>query len=129
MSHFTTIKTQVRDLEALRDACVELDLELLADANCRGYNGVTRRADHVIRLKGPYDIAVEPSQDDDGTHGLTADWWNGHVEREVGAGFGRLLQCYGVHKTTREARARGLRTTRRVESDGSILLTLEGGAL
>jgi hypothetical protein len=40
-----------------------------------------------------------------------------------------LLQCYGVHKTEREARLRGLRATRRVETDGSILLTLEGGAL
>jgi hypothetical protein len=29
----------------------------------------------------------------------------------------------------REARSRGLRTTRRVEADGSILLTLEGGSL
>ena len=129
MSHFTTIKTQVRDLEALRDACDELGLELLANAACRGYAGLTRKAGHVIRLKGPYDIAVEPSAENDGTHGLTADWWDGHVAKEVGVGFGRLLQCYGVHKTLREARTRGLRTARRVESDGSILLTLEGGAL
>ena len=129
MSHFTTIKTQVRDLEALRDACVELGLELLPNAACRGYGGIKRQASHVIRLRGPYDIAVEPSEDNDGTHGLTADWWDGHVAKEDGVGYGRLLQSYGVHKTLREARARGLRTSRRVESDGSILLTLEGGAL
>jgi len=129
MSHFTTIKTQVRDLEALRDACVELGLELVANAVCRGFANATRTAAHVIRLKGPYDIAVEPSLENDGTHGLTADWWNGHVEREAGTGFGRILQAYGVHKTLREARARGLRSTRRIEADGSILLTLEGGAL
>ena len=52
-----------------------------------------------------------------------------HVAKEVGTGFGRLLQCYGGHKTLRKARVRGVRTARRVESDGSILLTLEGGAL
>ena len=128
MSHFTTIQTQIRDLDALSDACVELGLELLANTNCRGYGGVTRQASHVIKLKGPYDIAVEPNADNR-THGLTTDWWDGHVAKEVGSGYGRLLQSYGVHKTTREARARGLRTTRKVESDGSILLTLEGGAL
>jgi hypothetical protein len=129
MSHFTTIQTQIRDLTALSEACSELGVSLVPDADCRGYAGITRKAPHVIRLKGPYDIAVEPSKANDGTHGLTTDWWDGHVAREVGEGYGRLLQCYGVHKTEREARLRGLRTSRKVETDGSILLTLEGGSL
>jgi hypothetical protein len=129
MSHFTTIQTQIRDLTALSEACSELGVSLVPDADCRGYAGITRKAPHVIRLKGPYDIAVEPSKANDGTHGLTTDWWDGHVAREVGEGYGRLLQCYGVHNTEREARLRGLRTSRKVETDGSILLTLEGGSL
>jgi hypothetical protein len=129
MSHFTTIQTQIRDLTALSEACSELGVSLVPNADCRGYAGITRKAPHVIRLKGPYDIAVDPSKANDGTYGLTTDWWDGHVAREVGVGYGRLLQSYGVHKTEREARLRGLRTTRRVETDGSILLTLEGGAL
>ena len=129
MSHFTTIQTQIRDLEALSDACVEMDLRFLTNATCRGYAGITRQAPHVIKLKGPYDIAVDPSKENDGSYGLTTDWWDGHVAREVGIGYGRLLQSYGIHKTIREARSRGLRTTRRQEADGSILLTLEGGSL
>jgi hypothetical protein len=129
MSHFTTIQTQIRDLEALSDACAEMDLSLVPNTDCRGYAGTVRQAPHVIRLKGPYDIAVEPAPEKNGSYGLTTDWWDGHVAREVGEGYGRLLQSYGVHKTLREARARGLRSTRRVEADGSILLTLEGGAL
>ena len=129
MSHFTTIQTQIRDLAALADACVELGVKLVANTICRGYAGVTRQAPHVIKLKGPYDIAVDPSPENDGSFGLTTDWWDGHVAKEVGAGYGRLLQAYGVHKTLREARSRGLRTTRRIEADGSILLTLEGGSL
>ncbi len=129
MSHFTTIQTQIRDLSALSDACGELGVSLVPDGECRGFGGITRRAPHVIRLKGPYDIAVDPSDNGDGNYGLTTDWWDGHVTREVGEGYGRLLQSYGVHKTTREARMRGLRATRKVEADGSILLTLEGGAL
>ena len=129
MSHFTTIQTQVRDLDALNDACVEMGFKFLPNAKCRGYAGITRLAPHVIQLKGPYDIAVDPSPEKDGSYGLTTDWWDGHVAKEVGIGYGRLLQSYGVHKTMREARSRGLRSTRRVEADGSILLTLEGGAL
>jgi hypothetical protein len=129
MSHFTTIQTQIRDLEALRDASVELGLIMLPNAKCRGYAGMSRLAPHVIQLKGPYDIAVEPSKENDGTYGLTTDWWDGHVAKEVGVGYGRLLQSYGVHKTMREARTRGLRVSRRQEQDGCVLLTLEGGSL
>jgi hypothetical protein len=55
MSHFTTIQTQIRDLEALRDASVELGLIMLHNAKCRGYAGMSRLAPHVIQLKGPYD--------------------------------------------------------------------------
>ena len=129
MSHFTTIKTQIRDLDALNDACVEMGFKFQQNCKCRGYAGVTRLAPHVIRLKGPYDIAVDPSPENDGSYGLTTDWWDGHVAKEVGTGYGRLLQAYGVNKTIREAALRGLRATRRIEADGSVLLTLEGGSL
>ena len=129
MSHFATIQTQIRDIAALADACVELGLQLVPDSTCRGYAGTVRAAPYVIKLRGPYDIAVEPSAEKDGSYGLTTDWWDGHVAKEVGAGFGRLIQSYGVHKTIREAALRGLRTTRRTEADGTILLTLEGGSL
>ena len=129
MSHFTTIQTRIRDLAALSEACTEFEVSLVPNTDCRGYAGITRKAPNVIQLKGPYDIAVDPSDNNDGTYGLTTDWWDGHVAREVGDGYGRLLQSYGVHKTMREAHLRGLRTTRKVEADGSILLTLEGGAL
>lgn len=127
MSHFTSIQTEVRDLDALHDACSELGLALCHAMHARGYGQTRRKAAHIVRLQGPYDIAVDPNPD--GTYELTTDWWNGHVEKEVGPNYGRLLQSYGVHKTLREARTRGLRATRRVEADGSILLTLEGASL
>jgi hypothetical protein len=129
MSHFTTIQTRIRDLTALADACSDLGIRLVTNTECRGYAGITRHSPSVIKLKGPYDIAVEPSDENDGNFGLTTDWWDGHVAKEVGEGYGRLLQCYGIQKTMREARLRGLRTTRKVEADGSILLTLEGAVL
>lgn len=106
-----------------------LGLGFTANTKCRGYAGVTRLAPHVIQLKGPYDIAVEPAKENEGTYGLTTDWWDGHVAKEVGTCYGRLLQSYGIHKTMREARNRGLHVHRRQEQDGSVLLTLEGGSL
>ena len=129
MSHFTTIQTQIRDIDALRDACAELGLELLPNADARGFGQQRRHGEYVIRLKGPYDVAInhETAEGDNkgkGSYGLTTDWWDGHVEREVGPKYGRLLQLYGVHKTMREARRQRYRVTRKLEQDGSIALSL-----
>jgi hypothetical protein len=123
MSHFTTILTQIRDADALADACAELGVELLRDTEARGFANSTRKGELVVRLKGPYDIAANRAEGSD-AYELSTDWWNGHVEREVGPNYGRLLQLYGVHKTMREAAKKHLRVTRRQETDGSIRLTL-----
>jgi hypothetical protein len=124
MSHFTTIKTQIKDPEALRAASGELGLTFLENADARGFGGTKRHGDYVIRLKGPFDIAV--NRQPDGTFGLTTDWWNGHVEQEVGKDYGRLLQLYGVHKASQEARRKGLSVLRQPQRNGSIKLILVG---
>lgn len=123
MSHFTTIQTQIKDIPVLRSACAELGLTVLENTTARGYGDNTHPGRFVIRLKGPYDIAVNRENDH---FGLTADLWEGHVEKEVGKNFGRLLQVYGVHKTTVEARRRGLRVRRENLNTGEVKLILEG---
>ncbi len=124
MSHFTTIATQIRDTAALKAACRELGLELLDNTEARGYGRNTRHGDQVIRLKGPYDIAV--NRQPEGNYGLSTDWWGGHVEREVGANFGRLLQLYGVHKARIEASRKGYTVRRETLKDGAIKLVIGG---
>ena len=124
MSHFTTIQCQIKDIAALRDACQELGLELIENADARGYGTNRRTGDFVIKLKGPYDIAL--NRQPDGAYGLTTDWWEGHVEREVGGNFGRLLQLYGVYKATREARRKGYMVQRKQQPDGAIRLVIGG---
>ena len=128
MSHFTSIETQVRDIDALRDACAELGVRLLDNTEARGFGKARLEADHVVRLKGPYDIAVNRAGRN-GAYILTTDWWDGHVEKEVGPKFGRLLQLYAAHKVMREARKHGRRVTRRRERDGTIRLTVREGGL
>ncbi len=124
MSHFATVRTQIRDAAALRAACAELGLTLNENAVARGYGTNKVNGDLVIRLKGPYDIAV--IKQDDGNYGLTTDWWGGHVEREVGKDYGRLLQLYAVHKAQIEARRKGLTVRRQALGDGSVKLVIGG---
>lgn len=122
MSHFVEVQTQIRDIEALEDACAELGMQVLRNTDARGFAGQTRHGEIVIRLQGPYDIAL--NRQEDGNYALSTDWWNGYVEKEVGPNGGRLLQLYGVHKTIREARRKRLRVTRKQEANGTIRLTL-----
>ncbi|NLT70694.1 MAG: DUF1257 domain-containing protein [Verrucomicrobiaceae bacterium] len=126
MSHFTTIQTQIRDVDALEAACAELGVELLRNTEARGFANSTRHGELVVRLKGPYDIAASRPEaaPENAPYELSTDWWNGHVEAEVGPNYGRLLQLYGVHKTMREASRKRLRATRHQETDGSIRITL-----
>lgn len=124
MSHFTSIQTQIRDLAALADACKELGVEVVQGGEARGYAGQTRRGEAVIMLKGPYDIAL--NKQSDGNYGLTTDWWNGHVEKEVGANYARLIQLYGVHKTMREAKKKGYLASRKMLPNGAIKLSIGG---
>lgn len=126
MSHFTTIQTQIRDEAALRAACREMGFSVESKSEARGFSSNRIKGDLVIRLKGPYDIAVNQQQD--GTFGLTCDWWDGRVEREVGANYGRLLQLYAVHKAQAEARRKGYTTRRQTLGDGSIKLVIGGVA-
>lgn len=124
MSHFVSITTQIKDIDALRSACTELGLSVLENEQARGYGGALVRGEFVIRLTGPYDITATRASD--GSYALATDWWDGHVEKEVGPSFGRLLQLYAVHKATKEARQRGLSVQRKLRADGSIRLTLTG---
>ena len=125
MSHFVTIQTQIRDVDALRDACGELGLQVLDNTTARGYATANTRGEHVIRLRGPYDIALNRETPQE-PFGLTTDWWDGHVEKEVGKDYGRLLQLYGVHKASREAKRRGHTVRRAKLKDGTIKLSIGG---
>ncbi len=125
MSHFTSIKTQIRDIEALRVASSELGLDLVQSGKARGYAQSELPGEYIIRLKGPYDIAV--NREREGSFALTCDWWDGHVEKEVGKNYGKLLQLYGVHKALREARRKGCLVQRKNQQDGSIKLVIAGG--
>ncbi len=53
MSRFTIIKTQIKDIEALRSACQEMGLTLLQDAKGPGLLRKQNQGDYIIRLKGP----------------------------------------------------------------------------
>ena len=122
MSHFSTIDIEIRDIDALAAACAELDLKLVRDAEARGFGSQRQKAPFVIKLKGPYDVAV--IHRGDGVYTFSADRWQGRVEKETGKDFGLLKQLYGVHRAVGQARAKGFSVHRRRLTNGTVRLTL-----
>ena len=50
MSHFTNVKTEIRDMEALENALKSMDLNMEHNAECRHYYGTTIKENVAKKL-------------------------------------------------------------------------------
>jgi len=123
LSHVVTIKTQVRDAEALRAACRRLNLREPTYQTVRLFSG--KATGHTIALPDwlyPVVCCLETGQ-------IEFDNFNGRWgdQKELD----RLMQAYAVEKARIEARRAGHDITERQLADGSIRLTVQvvGGAV
>lgn len=102
MSHITTIKTKITNLDALRAALADMGLTLGAAGMVRYYFG-GQQADHVVKLPGPYDIGFK--QESDGSYSFVCDqecmrgtYSRGEEARKIlGPNGGTLIQKYVGH--------------------------------
>ncbi len=124
MSHFTQIETKITDIAALLAACQEIGVGTAENSQARGFGSARHNGRYVIRLAGPYDVAVNPATN--GEYSLETDLWGGHVEKELGPGLGRLRQLYAVHKASAEALRKGHRVRRKNLNDGRVRLVITG---
>lgn len=101
MSHFTSISTEIRDLEVCKKALNNMGLSLIERGNCRYYYG-TEIKDNVVKLPGKYDMALENKNDE--TYSISADFYKGEVERTIGKRGSILLKNYGVEMLKKNAK-------------------------
>ncbi|HEY8142421.1 MAG TPA: DUF1257 domain-containing protein [Kofleriaceae bacterium] len=129
MSHFTKCDLKMTNVEALKKALADMELNVVeAEAGqsvvVRGYRGQTLSADLKIDM-GTYDIGVV--KNDDGTLDLVADWWGvettkGLSEEELKT---RLKQRYAYHNVLMACEAKGYSVEEEVnQEDGSIQLVV-----
>lgn len=106
MSHFSTLRTKVSDAEILKNSLRNLGIEVKTEADVRGYNGQSIRADIVAVLEGEYDLGW--SRNSDGSFDLIADLWGiakKHNQTEL---INSINQKYAVNQTLAQAKQRGL---------------------
>ncbi len=121
MSHVVEIKTEIRDEQAVRAACVRLQLDPPEHKSVRLFNATATGL--CVQLAGwNYPVVCDTQ-----TGQIQYDNYGGHWGRQEE--LNRFLQGYAVEKAKIEARKKGHSVTETSLQDGSIRVTVKvGGA-
>lgn len=93
MSHFTTIKVQIKNGEVLRQSLEELGYQVKCNTVVRGYRGDTTQAEYVIRQNNNYDLGFRRNGEN---YELVADFWGANINQQT---FVNALTQKYAHKT------------------------------
>jgi Protein of unknown function (DUF1257) len=77
MSHFTTIKVQIKNSEVLANVLTDLGHKFESNTQVRGYQGDKIQAEYVIRQNNGYDLGFRKDGDDN--YELIADFWGAGI--------------------------------------------------
>ncbi|MFO8038348.1 MAG: DUF1257 domain-containing protein [Sodalinema sp.] len=124
MSHFSHIKTQIRDLDALQQALTELKLDWKAGPkDVRGYRGQVHSAAIVVEQDNGYDIGFSWNGQ---AYDLVADlqFWNQPIPVE--RFLSKITQQYAFSTVMQETAKQGFQVSeQQTQTDGSIRLVLQ----
>ncbi len=124
MSHFSQIKTQIRNLESLQDALSDLGINWKGGSQqVRGYRGQTHDAQIAIEQDNGYDIGFRWNGKE---YELVADlqYWKQNLSVD---GFLRqVTQRYAYRTVVKETARVGFQVTEQQKNeDGSIRLVVQ----
>lgn len=124
MSHFSQIKTQIRNLVSLKSALSDLGMDWKeGPAEVRGYQGQIHQAEVVIEQANGYDIGFVWNGQE---YALVTDlqFWqqNGSVDRFIK----QVSQRYAYHTIVNEGSRQGFQIAEQQRrEDGTIRLVLQ----
>jgi hypothetical protein len=124
MSHFSQIKTQIRNLAFLQNALTELKINWKpGPAEVRGYRGQTQTAEVVIEQDNGYDIGFSWNGNE---YELIGDLQYWQQSLPVDRFLSKVTQRYAYETVTIETAKQGFQVAERQENqDGSIRLVLQ----
>ncbi|MEL6334061.1 MAG: DUF1257 domain-containing protein [Cyanobacteria bacterium J06554_1] len=124
MSHFSYIKTRIRDLEALQLSLTDLDIDWKpGPGSVRGYRGQTCTASVVIEQSNGHDIGFAWENDE---YALVADLQFWQQPLSVAGFLQQITQRYAYHKILNETALQGFEIAeQQQQKDGSIRLVVQ----
>lgn len=124
MSHFSRVKTEFRNRDALLSCLAGMGLSVEEDATIRGYRGL-QNVDLAARSRNGSEIGF--IRNSDGSYDMVADWWTkkgqGEEElaRELQEMAGKVQQEYARRVVLEQTRSEGFSVMEEIqEQDGSI---------
>jgi hypothetical protein len=124
MSHFSNIKTKIRNLSSLKAALKGMDIDWKEGPTpVRGYQGQTQTAEVVIEQDNAYDIGFSWNGSE---YELVADLQYWQQPLTVDGFLSRLTQGYALHTILDETNKQGFQVSEQQKNeDGSIRLVVQ----
>ncbi|MFM7448840.1 MAG: DUF1257 domain-containing protein [Leptolyngbyaceae cyanobacterium] len=124
MSHFSQIKTQIRNLSSLQAALSDLGVDWKSGpCDVRGYRGQVRHAEVAIEQDNGFDIGFSWNGQE---YELVADLQYWKQQLTVDRFLSQVTQRYAYHTVVNASADRGFQVTEQQKnSDGSIRVVLQ----
>ena len=106
MSHFSTLRSQLTNVDILKDSLLNLGFVVQTDVAVRGSDCQHVRADIVAVLEGGYDLGWSRSAD--GSLNLIADLWGVARKHDMPKLISSINQKYAVNQTLATVKRPGL---------------------
>ena len=124
MSHFSQLKTQIRDLSALKSALSDIGVPWQAGSQpLRGYQGSTVNAEVVIPQDNGYDIGFRWNGS---SYELVADMQFWQMPWSVESFLQKVTQKYALKAVLSASQDQGFSVAEQIQqADGSVRLVLQ----
>lgn len=124
MSHFSQIKTQIRNVESLKEALTELHIDWKQGPRpVRGYRGQTHDAEITIEQDNGYDVGFKWNGNE---YELVADLQYWQQDLSVEGFLRKVTQRYAFQTVMKETARAGFQIAEQQKNeDGSIRLVVQ----
>jgi hypothetical protein len=124
MSHFSNIKTQIRNLDCLKSALTDLGVDWKpGPQTVKGYRGQTRKAEVVIEQDNGYDIGFSSNGLE---YELVSDLQFWQQAWSVDRFLNLVTQRYAYHTVVNTTASQGFQISEQQKNeDGSIRLVVQ----
>lgn len=121
MSHFTTIRTQIKNLEIIKKVLDNLGHNWEENSKIEGWKGRTRKVDLSINLQEHYLVGLKKNQD--GIYDAIADW---SMMRSATYKWQKVVQAYSVETVKHQASLMGYEVENEEINQGEIKIVIAG---
>lgn len=122
MSHFTTIKTKIKDRDYLKKALEDMGYPYKEGSlKITGFGGKEKQVELAIYPEEGYPIGFRQKANE---YEVVADWWGVKVDRNKL--ISNLTQRYAYHTVVQEAQNQGFNiVSEEKEKDGSLRVVVQ----